>query len=595
MRKNIIQFEMLKKCIIVKCLLICILISTFLYKVSFADSNWSEWQDEVVEATDSIKVETRQVPSSYKMIVYVCTDNNSPSLRSYYNQRNGTLRAKWEEQWSVEQFESAQKISNGTYWNYANNVAGYIRSGDAYTLDYMPYYIDKIEYKTQYRYKEVTTYNETVNNVIKNDVIEESTIVYYFDEETETTESKKKQQKKKKQKETTTQNQIDDNYTKSVSDSGNYIVIEEVINGEDVITKIPNMNIVPQETTSAIQSKQGQTIYPGIGGVTVESTLDVHSLSEMANTLGKTDNEPWLYWRFNKFIDNPEYRHGVTWSENQTPKEHPLGAVAWGCCAYCYDFVYKCYDAKVKPSFASNEYIGNQNEIRAGDTIHLNAGGGNPEHWFAVLFRDGNRLYTAEGNAKIDGLNDKRVRVGWNYTVGSIPRFDTTYSRHQINLNELSLLERIIPDDDNDSKIYDITKILDGRNVAILSKETGSFVSNELGTVHADGEEGIGFFNCKYTSDGWVTFQNPANLFYLSVKDQGYVRLEGMNVSNGEKFKVYRKGRDLFLLNQKENKFVQVINDGIQVTKPLQAARNISDGLDGAYWERFDIRFVDGK
>ena len=165
----------------------------------------------------------------------------------------------------------------------------------------------------------------------------------------------------------------------------------------------------------------------------------------------------------------------------------------------------------------------------------------------------------------------------------------------QINLNELSLLERIIPDDDNDSKIYDISKILDGRNVAILSKETGSFVSDELGTVHADGEEGIGFFNCKCTSDGWITFQNPANLFYLSVKDQGYVRLEGMNVSNGEKFKVYRKGRDLFLLNQKENKFVQVINDGIQVTKPLQAARNISDGLDGAYWERFDIRFVDGK
>lgn len=143
-------------------------------------------------------------------------------------------------------------------------------------------------------------------------------------------------------------------------------------------------------------------------------------------------------------------------------------------------------------------------------------------------------------------------------------------------------------------KPLDVTSNYNGRLVKIFSKETNHYISDEEETIHADGEGGEGVFITQTTSDGWVGFKR-VNGNWLSVQDQGYVRAEGANLSSWECFKVYQYKDNMYLLSQKENKYVQVINDGIQITNPLQAARKIEDGLEGATWERFDIVFVDGK
>lgn len=88
------------------------------------------------------------------------------------------------------------------------------------------------------------------------------------------------------------------------------------------------------------------------------------------------------------FVNDARWCNGISWGDGQGPKLSSWSSS--GCCAYVCDFV--------KYVYGHNSYkdgvttFTNVNEIREGDVIYT----GN--HYFAVLGRSGNQLYTAEGS-----------------------------------------------------------------------------------------------------------------------------------------------------------------------------------------------------
>ena len=691
----------MKKLLVIFVLVLSVL---FVFSISYADSTWSEWQDEVIEATDGIKVETQQVPSSYKMVVYVCTDNNSPSLRSYYNYRNGTLRAKWEDEWTVETFNSAQKIPNGTYWDYANNVAGYIRSGDAYTLDYMPYYVEKINYKTQYRYKEIQKQTEQkINNNVGDNIARKTTEAIevieateasnnrYYEVEQETTKKKKKKSTGKKMnggakvwnESTTNQNKMVDNYTKSVTESDNYIVVDEVIDENNTIYDAHNIDDKYFETAlDNIFDNSSYSYNKQVSILAAELCDKIYDKENVTNTLYnkygfsnvKTYNyslhDSIAYINANCFIVGHRKVRRVNGNKtilcivargsqcftgelegdlfkNDVIKTMTTGTIGNNILGVnVYDNVYNFYEQiriGVENYFAKNPELRNEKDLKILITGH-SLGGAAANLYGAKLLND-----IAIGNCICPNLRKEDV---FTYTFGAIKvincnananltvGYENIYNIYNIrdsfgplgswailnasgyyqkfgntNLYGGDLCELIDKPlffiDNHDMKNYikavnsydftkeinsvlDITSTFDGRLVKIFSKETNNFVSDESGTVHADGEGGEGIFIAQCTSDGWVGFKR-INGNWLSVQEQGYVRAEGTNLSSWECFRVYKYNGNMYLFSQKEGKFVQVINDGDQVTNPLCATRSVNEGLDNASWERFDIYFVDGK
>ena len=110
---------------------------------------------------------------------------------------------------------------------------------------------------------------------------------------------------------------------------------------------------------------------------------------------------------FDAFINDSRFTDGVSWGA-RTPKLSSWSSS--GCCAYCADFAQYCY-GDGNPN-SGEKYYGAW-DVRAGDIIYTQGNGnyGYGEHWYVVLKRSGNSLYTAEGNV------DNRVYIGWNYTI----------------------------------------------------------------------------------------------------------------------------------------------------------------------------------
>jgi len=91
----------------------------------------------------------------------------------------------------------------------------------------------------------------------------------------------------------------------------------------------------------------------------------------------------------NGFLSDSRWRNGASWSSGQRPKIS--GAGAQGCCAYAADFIKYVFGAN---SFGAGQSFYDPSAIRAGDVIKVVNG----QHWFVVLGRNGNSLWTAEGN-----------------------------------------------------------------------------------------------------------------------------------------------------------------------------------------------------
>ena len=116
--------------------------------------------------------------------------------------------------------------------------------------------------------------------------------------------------------------------------------------------------------------------------------------------------------RAQAFINDSRWAHGASWGSSHKQTYEVSEWSSSGCCAYCADFAGYVYGAKRawnEPEFTK---YSDPNAIGPGDIVHFKYS--NPkrtsEHWIVVLDRDGESLYTAEGNAYVDG-NYSRVCI----------------------------------------------------------------------------------------------------------------------------------------------------------------------------------------
>ncbi|MBR6922273.1 MAG: InlB B-repeat-containing protein [Clostridia bacterium] len=126
---------------------------------------WSAWSTTAVSETSYRQVETKSEASYYNMITYCC--GNSSGQRCYlaYMQDGYTLRTgePYEETWSVSQFKSATKYSQGSFFDFYDGTAvdGYIIGpGDAYVASdgYLPFFVSSTDSRTLYRSREWKNY-----------------------------------------------------------------------------------------------------------------------------------------------------------------------------------------------------------------------------------------------------------------------------------------------------------------------------------------------------------------------------------------------------------------------------------------------------
>ena len=95
--------------------------------------------------------------------------------------------------------------------------------------------------------------------------------------------------------------------------------------------------------------------------------------------------------KYTAFINDTRWANNISWGALQTPKLSSWGSQ--GCCAYAADFEYYIYGTtgwKGAPFYSANQ-------ISTGSILHINHST-DGEHWIVVLERNGNSLYTAEGN-----------------------------------------------------------------------------------------------------------------------------------------------------------------------------------------------------
>lgn len=93
--------------------------------------------------------------------------------------------------------------------------------------------------------------------------------------------------------------------------------------------------------------------------------------------------------KVNAFISDSRWKNNAYYPGSKSPIIASYSAS--GCCAYAADFVKYVYGHN---GFSKGGWFSNPNEIRTGDVLKVIGS----QHWIVVLYRNGNRLTTAEGN-----------------------------------------------------------------------------------------------------------------------------------------------------------------------------------------------------
>lgn len=94
--------------------------------------------------------------------------------------------------------------------------------------------------------------------------------------------------------------------------------------------------------------------------------------------------------RVASFLQNSRYKNGASWGGSKRP--YLSGWSCSGCMAYAVDFCKYVYGADWATSPKKFETYKSVKDIATGDAIRING------HYFVVLQRKGDKLYTAEGN-----------------------------------------------------------------------------------------------------------------------------------------------------------------------------------------------------
>ncbi|MBQ7564039.1 MAG: hypothetical protein IJT16_08620 [Lachnospiraceae bacterium] len=128
---------------------------------------------------------------------------------------------------------------------------------------------------------------------------------------------------------------------------------------------------------------------------------------ELVNLGGIAITMKWSDYqnKYKAFISDSRWCDGAPYGSGQKPK-HPYSQKSSECSAYAHDFV--SYVFGTTNHFGGGDKYGDLSGISSGDVITIN----NEGHVFVVLERNGNDLYTAEGN-----YNETIAKVGWNYKI----------------------------------------------------------------------------------------------------------------------------------------------------------------------------------
>lgn len=124
--------------------------------------------------------------------------------------------------------------------------------------------------------------------------------------------------------------------------------------------------------------------------------------------------------KYQAFISDARWKNAIGWGGNQGPKIS--GWDSSGCCAYAADFQKYVYGTQ---GWSKSTFY-NVSEIKAGDILHIQCDQG--EHWIVILNRNGNTLYTAEGNfGSIVVVSNSRYTISGNNLYN-------TYAKRNYNL-----------------------------------------------------------------------------------------------------------------------------------------------------------------
>lgn len=134
-------------------------------------------------------------------------------------------------------------------------------------------------------------------------------------------------------------------------------------------------------------------------------SLELFSAQEALSTSETPETYDYTT-KYQQFISDSRWKNNASWG-NRSPYLSSYSSS--GCCAYAADYAYYVHG---KPNFSSCSVSYNAPEIRTGDVVQGSWASGAGPHWIVVLSRNGNSLYTAEGNF------DSKVRItNSGYTI----------------------------------------------------------------------------------------------------------------------------------------------------------------------------------
>ncbi|MCR5090014.1 MAG: leucine-rich repeat domain-containing protein [Oscillospiraceae bacterium] len=127
--------------------------------------------------------------------------------------------------------------------------------------------------------------------------------------------------------------------------------------------------------------------------------------------------------RVQNFLNDPRWCDGVSWGGGQQPKTPGLSDF-YGCAAYACDFARFVWG--VPSSYHDGTAFYSYLDISDGDVIHTGS------HYYVVLHREGNELWTAEGNydsrvwvtTSHYSMSNTHFSMGWHNPV--IQPYDPT-------------------------------------------------------------------------------------------------------------------------------------------------------------------------
>ena len=142
------------------------------------------------------------------------------------------------------------------------------------------------------------------------------------------------------------------------------------------------------------------------------------------------ENVNWHKWRFvsigNPIIQQPQQNNTSSYDNKvknfiNNPQFSAGSSKTWDCFAYATQFVKNVHGYS---GVRNGQYFNSPNQIRSGDVVHVKPRPGVSEnpHWIIVLYRNGNRLTTIEGNwdkPKVNGLGRTRYSETDYYIQGN--------------------------------------------------------------------------------------------------------------------------------------------------------------------------------